>query len=148
MYTVKKKPLCFLDQLCANWTAMNTGIRMRDGGRVQGYRLRMADQKRHSVEALRGLAFQTIAGNNFGARLSARTNSSIKLAVNGEAIKGADRSPFTNTPWGRATTRDGMLYLHVYDWPEDDTLEVPGLASPITRATMLGDRVEVAEHGG
>ena len=39
-------------------------LEIDDGGRVQGYRLRMADQKRHSVEALRGLAFQTIAAGD------------------------------------------------------------------------------------
>ena len=64
------------------------------------------------------------------------------LKVNGEAIKGADRSPFGDLPWGRATVKDDVLYLHVFEWPENDRLEVPGLANHITRATMLGDRVE------
>ena len=67
------------------------------------------------------------------------------LAINGESIKGAQKSPFGRTPWGRATTRDGILYLHVYDWPENDVLEIPGLISPISRATMLGDRSEERE---
>ena len=30
------------------------------------------------------------------------------LAINGESIKGAQKSPFGRTPWGRATTRDGI----------------------------------------
>ena len=63
------------------------------------------------------------------------------LEVNGEAIKGADRSPFGSLPWGRATTKDDVLYLHVFDWPEDDRLVVPGLTNTITEAVMLGDRV-------
>ena len=63
------------------------------------------------------------------------------LKINGEAIKGADRSPFTETPWGRATAKGNVVYLHVYDWPEGDALEIPGLATPITSASMLGDRV-------
>ena len=33
-------------------------------GRVQGYRLRMADQKRHAVEAFRSLSFQSIAAGD------------------------------------------------------------------------------------
>ena len=64
------------------------------------------------------------------------------LKVNGESIKGANRSPFTSTPWGRATAKGNVLYLHVYDWPLDDALVVPGLVTPIANATMLGDRVK------
>ena len=62
------------------------------------------------------------------------------LEVNGEAIKGTRRSPFKSLPWGRATTKGDTLYLHVFDWPEDDRLVVPGLLNGIESATMLGDR--------
>ena len=62
------------------------------------------------------------------------------LEVNGEAIKGTRRSPFKSLPWGRATTRGDDLYLHVFEWPEDDRLLVPGLENTVIRATMLGDR--------
>ena len=62
------------------------------------------------------------------------------LEVNGEAIKGTRRSPFKSLPWGRATTRGENLYLHVFDWPEDDRLIVPGLENTVLQATMLGDR--------
>ena len=64
------------------------------------------------------------------------------LEVNGEAIKGTRRSPFKSLPWGRATTKGDSLYLHVFDWPEDDVLVVPGLENDVIRATMLGDRKE------
>ncbi|MCP4835937.1 MAG: alpha-L-fucosidase [Phycisphaera sp.] len=62
------------------------------------------------------------------------------LEVNGEAIKGTRRSPFKSLPWGRATKKGDDLYLHVFDWPEDDRLVVPGLENQVRRATMLGDR--------
>jgi alpha-L-fucosidase len=62
------------------------------------------------------------------------------LEVNGEAIKGTRRSPFQSLPWGRATVKGDDLYLHVFDWPEDDRLVVPGLENAVRRATMLGDR--------
>ena len=62
------------------------------------------------------------------------------LEVNGEAIKGTRRSPFRDLPWGRATVKGDDLYLHVFDWPANDRLEVPGLANSVRRATMLGDR--------
>ncbi len=62
------------------------------------------------------------------------------LAVNGEAIKGTRRSPFRDLSWGRATVKGDDLYLHVFDWPENDRLEIPGLVNGVRRATMLGDR--------
>jgi alpha-L-fucosidase len=62
------------------------------------------------------------------------------LAVNGEAIKGTRRSPFRDLSWGRATVKGDNLYLHVFDWPENDRLEIPGLVNGVRRATMLGDR--------
>src|ERR1035438_6767029 len=40
-------------------------------------------------------------------------------------------SPFKRLPWGRCTTKlspDGaILYLHVFNWPENGKLLVPGL---------------------
>ena len=39
------------------------------------------------------------------------------------------------------TSRGNDLYLHVFEWPEDDQLVVDGLVTPITTARMLGDRV-------
>ena len=62
------------------------------------------------------------------------------LEINGEAIKDASKS-FKSLPWGRATTKGDTLYLHIFDWPEDDRLVVPGLLNGIESATMLGDRL-------
>ncbi|HIN80523.1 MAG TPA: hypothetical protein EYN00_05550, partial [Planctomycetes bacterium] len=64
------------------------------------------------------------------------------LDVNGESIYGTTKGPFRSLPWGKATSKGNRVYLHVFDWPDDDVLEVPGLITPITRATMLGDRKE------
>ncbi|OUU24470.1 MAG: hypothetical protein CBC13_03470 [Planctomycetia bacterium TMED53] len=64
------------------------------------------------------------------------------LDVNGESIYGTTASPFRSLPWGTATSKGNSVYLHIYDWPADDILEVPGLVTAITRATMLGDRKE------
>jgi alpha-L-fucosidase len=48
------------------------------------------------------------------------------LKVNGEAIYGTTASPFAESPsWGRATQKPGKLYLSVFDWPTDGTLNVP-----------------------
>ncbi len=54
------------------------------------------------------------------------------MKANGEAIHGTSASPFPRTlSWGRCTKkindRTTRLYLHVFDWPGDDQLRVPGL---------------------
>lgn len=64
------------------------------------------------------------------------------LTVNGDSIYGTTAGPDGATmPWGRMTTKGDDLYLHVFEWPEDDQLVVDGLVTPITSAMMLGDRV-------
>ncbi len=64
--------------------------------------------------------------------------------VNGEAIYGTTASPFTILPWGRATKKvEGnttTLYLHVFAWPKDGKLLVPGLVSKIQTASLLANR--------
>jgi len=65
------------------------------------------------------------------------------MKVNGQAIYGTKASPFTRTPWGRCTkkvTRNGAtLYLHVFNWPADGQLVVPGLKNPVQKAWLLAD---------
>ncbi len=66
------------------------------------------------------------------------------MDVNGESIYGTEASPFFKLPWGRCTRRDmedgTLLYLHLFDWPEDGILEVPGLSSGVRKAYLLSDR--------
>jgi len=55
-----------------------------------------------------------------------------------EVIYGAGPSPWGHAqPWGDITTRDDVLYLSVFSWPQDGKLYLPGLASPITSAKLL-----------
>lgn len=62
------------------------------------------------------------------------------MKVNGESIYGTTASPFSaQLPWGRATATRRKLYLHVFDWPSDGTLVVPGYDAVVIRATLLGD---------
>lgn len=61
--------------------------------------------------------------------------------VNGDAVYGTGPSPFPQQlSWGRATTRPGKIYLHVFDWPKDGKLAVPPLKREIKRAYLLADR--------
>lgn len=66
------------------------------------------------------------------------------MKVNGEAIYGTSASPFPRLPWGRctskATSRGSILYLHVFDWPADRKLEVPGLRNHVEKAYLLAAR--------
>jgi alpha-L-fucosidase len=62
------------------------------------------------------------------------------LETNGEAIYGTQKSLFKSLPWGTSTTKGNMLYLHVYNWPTDHTLEVPGLVTHVSKAYLLHDQ--------
>jgi len=60
------------------------------------------------------------------------------MAVNGEAIYGTGPSPFSAAlAFGRATTKPGKIFLHVFDWPADRTLKVPRPAERIEKAYLL-----------
>jgi alpha-L-fucosidase len=65
------------------------------------------------------------------------------MKVNHEAIYGTEASPFNRTPWGRCTKKVShgatTLYLHVFNWPADGRLVVPGLRSVVQRAWLLAD---------
>jgi len=59
------------------------------------------------------------------------------LEANGESIYGTRASRFPRLPWGRSTTKGNTVYLHIFDWPEDHKLTVPGLMTRINRAALL-----------
>ena len=63
------------------------------------------------------------------------------MKVNGQAIYGTTASPFKQLAWGRCTktlSADGAtLYLHVFDWPADGKLTVPGLKNEVASASLL-----------
>jgi len=66
------------------------------------------------------------------------------MQLNKEAIHGTLASPFTDLPWGRCTQKiiDGRtrLYLHVFTWPVDGRLLVPGLYSNPERVYLLSEK--------
>ena len=76
------------------------------------------------------------------------------MDVNGEAIYGTTASPFAKLLWGRCTKKvhDGgaTLYLHVFDWPQDGKLHVPGLNNSVKSASLLagGTSVKTAKEEG
>jgi alpha-L-fucosidase len=68
------------------------------------------------------------------------------MKVNARAVQGTQANPFPEPPsWGRITrakNEDGSdrLYLHVFDWPTDGTLELSGLLSEPRAVQILGQR--------
>ena len=68
------------------------------------------------------------------------------MRINGESIYGTSASPFARQlPWGRCTQKklpDGKtrLYLHVFDWPKDGKLVVPGLSNEVAAAYLLASQ--------
>ncbi len=59
------------------------------------------------------------------------------LKVNGAAIYGTTASPFPyQLPWGRCTQKKGLLYLSVFDWPQNGKLQLP-IVNPHVDAHLL-----------
>jgi alpha-L-fucosidase len=65
------------------------------------------------------------------------------MKVNGESIYGTKASPFEKLAWGRCTQKeingDTRLYLHVFDWPQDGKLIIPGISNSPKEAYLLSD---------
>ncbi len=59
------------------------------------------------------------------------------MNTNGESIHGSTAGPLGVVPWGCSTAKGRTLYLHVFAWPRDGILSVPGLAAPVKRARLL-----------
>jgi alpha-L-fucosidase len=73
------------------------------------------------------------------------------MKANGESIYGTHASPFDKFPWGRCTQKEieegrTRLYFHIFDWPADGKLVLPGLANKPVKAFLLdgGQPLEVA----
>ncbi len=69
------------------------------------------------------------------------------MEVNGDSIYGTTASPFGRFLWGRSTVKlreDGAtVYLHVFDWPQDGQLKVPGFGSPPESIQLIADQQDL-----
>ena len=63
------------------------------------------------------------------------------MDVNGQSIYQTSAGPFADLEWGKCTRKEAngktTLYLHVFDWPADGKLMVPGLKNTIEQASLL-----------
>lgn len=70
------------------------------------------------------------------------------MKKNGESIYGAKASPFIRRlPWGRCTLKsedsNTVLYLHVFEYPKDEKILLPGLQNSILSAQALGSSLQL-----
>jgi len=65
------------------------------------------------------------------------------MKIHGEAIYGTSASPFKKLEWGRCTRKtDGKnttLFFHIFDFPSNGILTIPGLDADIQNARLLSD---------
>ena len=65
------------------------------------------------------------------------------MAVNSESFYGTTDSPFPKLAWGRCTQKKNdngtTLYLHVFEWPKNGELLVPGLENEVKSAALLAN---------
>ncbi len=59
---------------------------------------------------------------------------------NKAAIFETGLNPFLKLPWGQVSTKEGVLYLHIHQWPENNQLVLPGLINQIEQVSLLTER--------
>ncbi|MEN8203896.1 MAG: alpha-L-fucosidase [Bacteroidota bacterium] len=68
-----------------------------------------------------------------------------------ESIYGTSASPFPyELPWGYCTMKEEKLYLHVFQWPGDGSIELWGLNNKVKKAYMMvkpGVELNVSNEG-
>lgn len=75
------------------------------------------------------------------------------MQVNSVGVYDTSASPFRKLSWGRCTAKIGKknttLYLHVWNWPTDRNLIVPGLKNAVKSATLLatGEKLTTSVSG-
>jgi alpha-L-fucosidase len=62
------------------------------------------------------------------------------MKIYGDSIYGTTYGPLQNLAFGKTTAKGRFVYLHVFDWPSESRLEVPGLQGRIAQITVLGDK--------
>lgn len=74
------------------------------------------------------------------------------MKLNSESIYGTQASPFKKLAWGRATQKqikeDTRIYLHVFNWPANGKLVIPGLGNEISNVYSLADKKTLQATAG
>ena len=74
------------------------------------------------------------------------------MTVNSRSIYETTASPFAQLTWGRCTKKafinGATLYLHVFDWPGDGQLLVPGLNNEVQQCYLLANQKKLKTSAG
>ncbi len=76
------------------------------------------------------------------------------MKTNGESVYGTKASPFGLFPWGRCTQKEvkgkTILYLTVFDWPQNGSISIPPVNSRVVSAKLLatGEKVKTMHANG
>ena len=62
------------------------------------------------------------------------------MKVYGDSIYGTAYGPLQNLTFGKTTAKGKTIYLHVFDWPSDDRLEIAGFPGRVAQVILMGDR--------
>lgn len=70
------------------------------------------------------------------------------LSKNGESVYGTQAGPVQDVRWCRTTRKGRTVYVHVFEWPSEGRIVVPGLK--VKRAVLLdgGEKLAVSSDGG
>ncbi len=69
------------------------------------------------------------------------------MKIYGESIYGAKRSPYKTEPdWGFYTRKEGKLFVHVFNWPQNGELTIPVLRNTIEKIYLMGDSEDVLDY--
>jgi alpha-L-fucosidase len=73
------------------------------------------------------------------------------LQVNGESIYGCGAAAIPEQKWGKVTAKEGRLYCHIYDWPEDGKLVIETFQGTPEKAWLLAtaeqSALEIQKNG-
>lgn len=61
------------------------------------------------------------------------------MKINGSSIYGSSASTLPMQNWGVITQKGNKIYLHVFNWPANKTLQLGGFKGKISKAWLLSD---------
>jgi alpha-L-fucosidase len=70
------------------------------------------------------------------------------LEVYGDSIYGTTYGPLQNLAFGKTTAKGKIVYVHVFEWPPESRLEVPGFQGRIAQITVLGTKRKLKYQQG
>jgi len=76
-------------------------------------------------------------------------NAGKWIGKNKDAVYATSYSPFPDLPWGTCTSGPGVLYFHVWLWPQDSMLRIPGIHANIKNVSLLesGESLSCEKQG-